>query len=173
MANVESLTVQQLRCFVAVADEGQFTRAAEQLDVAQPSLSAQIGRLEQALGVLLFYRAHRPVTLTDAGVELLPLARRVLGSVNDVLRAVADVEALRRGQVTIGATPSLGSSLLPRVLSRFHEHYPDIAMTVVERHSDDLADPARVGHARRRGGDPADGAATRSSSRSWRSRSSA
>ncbi len=139
MANVESLTVQQLRCFVAVADEGQFTRAAEQLDVAQPSLSAQIGRLEQALGVLLFYRAHRPVTLTDAGVELLPLARRVLGSVNDVLRGVADVEALRRGQVTIGATPSLGSSLLPRVLSRFHQHYPDIAMTVVERHSDDLA----------------------------------
>ena len=145
MANVESLTVQQLRCFVAVADEGQFTRAAEQLEVAQPSLSAQIGRLEQALGVSLFYRAHRPVTLTDAGVELLPLARRVLGSVNDVLRGVADVEALRRGQVTVGATPSLGSSLLPRVLSSFHQHYPEIALTVVERHSDDLASQLESG----------------------------
>ncbi|MGH9020385.1 MAG: LysR family transcriptional regulator [Acidimicrobiales bacterium] len=142
---MESLTVQQLRCFVAVADEGQFTRAAELLDIAQPSLSSQIGRLESALGVSLFHRAHRPVTLTDAGVEMLPLARRVLGSVGDVMRGVADVEALRRGQVTVGATPSLGANLLPRVLTHFHQHYPEIALTVVERHSEDLAEQLESG----------------------------
>ncbi|MFI5034604.1 MAG: LysR family transcriptional regulator [Acidimicrobiales bacterium] len=145
MATVESLTVQQLRCFVAVADEQQFTRAAELLNVAQPSLSAQVNRLEQALGVSLFHRTVRPVTLTDAGEELLPLARRVLASVNDVMRGVAEVEALHRGQVTVGATPSLGTTLLPRVLAHFHQHYPEIALTVVERHSDDLATQLELG----------------------------
>jgi DNA-binding transcriptional LysR family regulator len=139
MTLVDGLTVQQLRYFVAVADEQQFTRAAEQLNVAQPSLSGQINRLEQALGVSLFHRTVRPISLTDAGHELLPLARRVLAGVNDVMRGVAEVEALRRGQVTVGATPSLGTNLLPRVLALFHQHYPEITLTVVERHSDDLA----------------------------------
>lgn len=142
---VEGLTVQQLRYFVAVADEQQFTRAAEQLNVAQPSLSGQINRLEQALGVSLFHRTVRPISLTDAGHELLPLARRVLASVNDVMRGVAEVEALRRGQVTVGATPSLGTNLLPRVLAHFHQHYPEITLTVVERHSDDLAAQLEAG----------------------------
>lgn len=145
MATVDSLTVQQLRCFVAVADERQFTRAAENLNVAQPSLSSQINRLEQALGVELFHRTVRPVTLTDAGHELLPLARRVLASVNDVMRGVAEVEALHRGQVVVGATPSLGTTLLPRILAHFHMHYPEIALTVVERHSDDLASQLESG----------------------------
>jgi DNA-binding transcriptional LysR family regulator len=145
MSMVEGLTVQQLRYFVAVADEQQFTRAAEHLNVAQPSLSSQINRLEQALGVSLFHRTVRPVTLTDAGQELLPLARRVLASVNDVMRGVAEVEALRRGQITVGATPSLGATLLPRVLSHFHQHYPEIALTVVERHSDDLVSQLESG----------------------------
>jgi DNA-binding transcriptional LysR family regulator len=142
---VDGLTVQQLRYFVAVADEQQFTRAAEQLNVAQPSLSGQINRLEQALGVSLFHRTVRPISLTDAGHELLPLARRVLASVNDVMRGVAEVEALRRGQVTVGATPSLGTNLLPRVLAHFHQHYPEITLTVVERHSDDLAAQLEAG----------------------------
>jgi DNA-binding transcriptional LysR family regulator len=145
MSSVDALTVQQLRCFVAVADEQQFTRAAEHLNVAQPSLSSQINRLEQALGVSLFHRTVRPVTLTDAGQELLPLARRVLTSVNDVMRGVAEVESLRRGQVTVGATPSLGATMLPRVLALFHQHYPEIALTVVERHSDDLAEQLELG----------------------------
>lgn len=145
MSSVDALTVQQLRCFVAVADERQFTRAAEHLNLAQPSLSSQINRLELALGVTLFHRTVRPVTLTDAGEELLPLARRVLASVNDVMRGVAEVESLRRGQVTVGATPSLGANLLPRVLTLFHQHYPDISLAVVERHSVDLVEQLELG----------------------------
>ncbi len=145
MTMVEGLTVQQLRYFVAVADEQQFTRAAELLNVAQPSLSAQINRLEQSLGVSLFYRSVRPVSLTDAGEELLPLARRALASVNDVMRGVAEVEALRRGKVTVGATPSLGATLLAHVLASFHQHYPEIALTVVERNSEELAELLEAG----------------------------
>ncbi len=145
MLNEEGPTLHQLRCFVAVAETGQFTAAAEALGLAQPSLSAQVGRLEQTLGVELFHRTQRPVTLSDAGSALLPLARRALGSVHDVVRAVAEVEDLRRGHVTVGATPSLGATLLPRVLARFHHHHPDITLTVLERHSDDLADQLEQG----------------------------
>ncbi len=145
MVTDEGPTLHQLRCFVAVADEGQFTSAAERLGLAQPSLSSQVGRLEQILGVDLFLRAHRPITLTDAGKALLPIARRALGSIDDVVRAVAEVADLRRGHVTVGATPSLGATLLPRVLARFHEHHPDITLSVLERHSDDLAEQLENG----------------------------
>lgn len=145
MSGSEGPTFHQLRCFVAVADEGQFTVAAEHLGLAQPSLSTQIGRLEQALGSQLFHRTHRPVTLTDAGRALLPIARRALGSIEEVVRAVAEVEDLRRGHVTVGATPSLGTTLLPWVLARFHENHPDITLTVLERHSDDLAEQLENG----------------------------
>ncbi|WP_432488420.1 LysR family transcriptional regulator [Kineococcus sp. SYSU DK018] len=78
------LTVQQLRCFLAVAEELHFTRAAQRLHVAAPSLSQQVAALEKRLQVQLFHRTSRRVELTAAGVELLPLARRAVGSVQDV-----------------------------------------------------------------------------------------
>jgi DNA-binding transcriptional LysR family regulator len=124
-----------LRCFIAVANEQQFTAAAETLNLAQPSLSSQIHNLEEVLGTPLFQRDHRPVMLTDAGLELLPLARRVLSSLDDVVHGVSEVEGLRRGHVTIGATPSLSATLLPGALARFHQRYPGIAITIVERDS--------------------------------------
>ena len=145
MAGDEGPTLHQLRCFVAVAREGQFTSAAERLGLAQPSLSSQISRLEQTLGIELFERARRPVELSDAGQALLALAQRALNSVDDVIRAVAEVEDLRRGHVTIGATPSLGSTLLPSVLARFHERHPEITISILEMHSDDLAERLESG----------------------------
>jgi DNA-binding transcriptional LysR family regulator len=135
MLSTKDLTIQQLRCFVAVADAGQFTAAAEMLKLAQPSLSSQIGRLERVLGVTLFHRDHRPLVPTDAGLELLPLARRVLSSLDDVIHGVSDIEGLRRGHVAIGATPSLGAALLPKALAKFHRRYPGISITFSERDS--------------------------------------
>ncbi|WP_337060112.1 LysR family transcriptional regulator [Kineococcus sp. G2] len=78
------LTVQQLRCFLAVAEELHFTRAAQRLHVAPPSLSQQVAALEKRLQVQLFHRTSRRVELTAAGAELLPLARRAVGSVQEV-----------------------------------------------------------------------------------------
>jgi DNA-binding transcriptional LysR family regulator len=138
MLSSKGLTIQQLRSFVAVADEQQFTAAAEILNLAQPSISAQIRLLERALGTPLFQRSHRPVKLTYAGIELLPLARQVLRSVDNVVHGVSEVEALRRGHVTVGATPSLASTLLPSALARFHRNYPGVSTTIVERDSVDL-----------------------------------
>jgi DNA-binding transcriptional LysR family regulator len=145
MLSTKDLTIQQLRCFVAVADAGQFTSAAEKLKLAQPSLSSQIGRLERVLGVTLFHRDHRPLVATDAGLELLPLARRVLSSLDDVIHGVSDIEGLRRGHVAIGATPSLGAALLPKALAKFHGRYPGISVTFVERDSVVLVEELEAG----------------------------
>lgn len=145
MLSARDLTIQQLRCFVAVVEEQQFTAAAERLRLAQPSISAQISRLEEVLGVPLIHRTHRPVTPTDAGLELLPLARRVLSDVDDVVHGVTEVEGLRRGHVAIGATPSLATALLPHVLARFHHRYPGITITVLERDSDVLVEELESG----------------------------
>jgi len=128
-------SIHQLEYFVAVAEEQQFTRAAERLGVAQPSISSQVRRLERMLGTPLFHRGRGPVALTDAGKELLPLARRVLSDFAEVIQGVTEVEGLRRGHVAIGATPSLGTTLLPAVLDRFHHRYPGVSLTVSERAS--------------------------------------
>src|SRR5580704_2236987 len=108
----------QLEYFVAVAEDRHFTRAAERLHVAQPSVSAQIRQLERTLGTQLFHRAPGKVSLTDAGELLLPLARRALADVEELVDGVADLDSLQRGRVAIGATPSLSTTLLPAALSR-------------------------------------------------------
>ncbi|HEV3187472.1 MAG TPA: LysR substrate-binding domain-containing protein [Acidimicrobiales bacterium] len=140
MMPTKSPTIQQLRCFVAVALTQQFTVAAASLNMAQPSLSQQIRHLEEVLGAALFQRSYRPVRLTDAGLELLPLARRVVNDLDDIFERVSDVTALRRGHVTVGATPSLGATLMPEALARFRRRYPGITVTFVERHSNELLD---------------------------------
>ena len=145
MFSARDLTLQQLRCFVAVADEGQFTAAADELRLAQPSISAQIHRLEQVLGVSLFHRGRRPITLTDAGTSLLPFARRVLRGVDEVFQGADELDGLRRGHVTIGTTPSIGATLLPLVLARFRSRYPNVSISFVERHSEEIAQSIEAG----------------------------
>lgn len=131
-------SVPQLLDFLAVAEEGQFTRAAERLQVAQPSVSAQIRRLEASLRTPLFHRGPGPVTLTDAGAALLPIARRIaadLASINDEL---SGLDELLRGRVAVGATPSLSATLLPSVLGRFHRLFPGVVIRVSEQGSPQL-----------------------------------
>lgn len=130
--------IHQLEYFVAVAEEGQFTRAAARLHVAQPSVSAQVRQLELMLGTSLFHRGSGPVALTDAGEALLPLARRVLTDVGELVNEVAEVEGLRRGHVGIGATPSLSATLLPVALGRFHAAHPEVSIAVSEQGSTHL-----------------------------------
>lgn len=145
MATNTNLTTHQLEYFVAVAEERQFTRAAEHLHIAQPSISSQVRRLEQILGTPLFYRGPGPLRLTDVGKELLPLAQRVLSDLAEVIHGATEVESLSRGHVSIGATPSLGTALLPAVLARFHRAHPGVALAVSERASQDLMEGLESG----------------------------
>ena len=137
--------VHQLRYFLAVAEDGQFTRAAERLQVAQPSVSAQIRQLEKLLGTPLFHRGPGPVTLTDAGVTLLPIARRVVAELVSIEDEISGLEKLLRGHVAVGATPSLSATLLPSVLGRFHRLHPGVAIRVSEQGSPQLVDELLAG----------------------------
>jgi DNA-binding transcriptional LysR family regulator len=133
-----TMRLQQLRYFAAVADTRHFTRAAELLHVAQPSLSQQIRVLERELGAELFHRARGHIALTDAGEALLPLARQILADTETAQREVQEVAQLRRGRVRLGALPSLCAALVPDVLRRYHDEFPGIELLVDEGGSQDL-----------------------------------
>jgi DNA-binding transcriptional LysR family regulator len=134
------MNLEQLGSFVAVARLGNFTRAAEHLHLAQPSLSRQIAALEQDLGTDLFHRARGGSTLTSAGESLLPLARRMLADAESVRRELAELAGLQRGRVRLGATPSLCISLVAEVLSVFHAAHPAIELHLSEQGSRRLLD---------------------------------
>ncbi|MFE1863111.1 LysR family transcriptional regulator [Streptomyces anandii] len=129
---------QQLQYFVAVAETRHFTRAADMVHVAQPSLSQQIKALERELGADLFLRARGNITLTAAGEALLPLARRILADADTARQEVQELVQLRRGRVRLGATPSVCTGLLPDVLRAFHDRYPGIRLLIEEGGSHDL-----------------------------------
>ncbi len=134
-----TVTLQQLAYFLAVADVGSFTRAAESLGVAQPTLSRQLRALEDELGAPLVDRGGRDgPTLTAAGEAVLPLARRMLADADGARRTVAEIVGLRRGRVRIGATPSLCIGVLADVLRVFHEQHPDVRLELTESGSQPL-----------------------------------
>ncbi|MFJ6215620.1 LysR family transcriptional regulator [Streptomyces sp. NPDC092296] len=132
------MQLQQLAYFLAVTETRHFTRAAERVHVAQPSLSQQIRALERELGAELFSRARGNITLTDAGEALLPLARRMLADAETARHEVQELARLRRGRVRLGATPSLCTGLLPDVLRAYHHRHPGIRLLVEEGGSRDL-----------------------------------
>src|SRR4051812_7090285 len=133
------MQLQQLRYFLAVEETRHFTQAASLLGVAQPTLSKQIHTLEATLGAPLFERIRGDVTLTVAGETLLPMAARMIADADAARDAVQDIVGLRRGEVRLGATPSLCSSLVPAVLRGFRAAHPEIRLYVTEGSSQDLA----------------------------------
>ncbi len=128
----------QLAYFVAVAEHRHFTRAAEQMRVAQPSLSQQIRALEHDLGAPLFHRIRGNVSLTEAGETLLPIARRILADTETARLAIRELAELDRGRVRLGAPPSLCTGLLPAMLAAFRRRYPGIQLELHESGSGDL-----------------------------------
>lgn len=134
------MTLDQLECFLAVARTGHFTRAANEVHLAQPSLSRQIAALENDLGAKLFDRARGNITLSPAGEALFPVATRMLDDADRARRAVADITGLRTGRLRLGATPSLCISVVAELLERYHSSYPGIELHVTENGSRALVD---------------------------------
>ena len=124
------MELRQLAYFEAVVRYGGFSRAAEQLRIAQPAVSAQVRRLEAELGTLLLERTTRRVALTHAGELFLARARAVLGLLDEARADLADLAAVRRGHVRIGATLVLGSLDLPWELARFRRRYPGVTLAL-------------------------------------------
>ena len=133
------MELRQLEAFVAVAEERNFTRAATRLYVAQSGLSATIRSLERELGAPLFARTTRRVELTAAGAALLDEARRTLASAAAAAEAVAAVEGLRRGSLSIGIMQATGLFFdLPGLLARYRRSYPGIELRLQQASSADL-----------------------------------
>ncbi len=122
----------QLEYLVALAEEGSFTRAAERLSIAQPSLSQQIQKLEREIGQPLFDRLPRGVTATEAGERLLGHARRILAEIEDAKRQARELRDTVSGTLTIGAIPTIAPFLLPSVMKAFAAQFPDVRLELVE-----------------------------------------
>jgi len=134
-----------LRYFVAVADEGSFSRAATKVRVAQPSLSQQIRKLEAELGQPLFDRLPRSVALTEAGRCLIDYARQILASIGDARRCVDDLKGEVAGRVAVGAIPTIAPYVLPGLVVTFQKHYPDVILEVVEDVTDGITKRIETG----------------------------
>lgn len=139
------MELQELRYFVAVAEHRHFTRAAKDLHVAQPSVSKLVRKLETELGSVLLERRKTGVVLTDAGEVLLPWAKRVLADLDGARAEVAGIATLERGRLSVGATPSLSTVVLPRALAAFHRAHPGVALSVLEAGSRDLVGRLEAG----------------------------
>ena len=133
------MEIHQLRYFVAVAEEGSFSHAAEREHVSQPSLSQQIHKLEAELNQQLFDRLPRATVLTEAGRSLLVYARQVLTAIADARRAVSTLEQEVAGMLAVGAIPSIALYVLPRLIPRFKQRYPKVTFELFEDTTDKLA----------------------------------
>jgi LysR family transcriptional regulator, transcription activator of glutamate synthase operon len=124
--------LRQLRSVEAVARHRHFTRAAEELHVAQSALSHQIRRLEQELGTPLFERTSRRVTPTEAGRAIAARARRVLAEVDGARADVDELRGARRGRIWIGALLPAGNVDVPELLARFSQAHPGVEVGLPE-----------------------------------------
>ena len=123
-------TLQQLRILKAVATEKNFTKAAEVLYLSQPSLSKQIKTLEKNLDILLINRENNKISLTENGKIFLQYSERILALCEESCRALIDLKNGDRGNLTVGASQTIGTYLMPRVLALFAQNYPQIDLKV-------------------------------------------
>ncbi len=126
------MEINQLRYVCAIAETSSFSRAAERCQVAQPSLSQQVLKLEKDLGAKLFDRLGRSVRLTEAGRAFLPHARSILTQMETARSSVADKCADVRGSVAIGVIPTIAPYLMPRYTTTFAKKYPEAKLRIVE-----------------------------------------
>ena len=128
-----------MRYVVAVAELGNFTRAAERCFVVQSALSHQVARLEQELGARLFHRTSRQVRLTAAGDAFLPQARRCLEAADRARAEVAAATGEIRGRLAVGVIPTVAAVDVPEALRIFHDRHADVRVGLVSGSSDALA----------------------------------
>lgn len=141
------MELRQLRYFVTVVEEANFTRAAARLHVAQPGVSAQIGQLERELGQRLLDRTGRAVTPTQVGAAVLPYARAALAAVDAVRETVDEFTGLLRGRVAIGLVSGAAAHAfdMAGLLAGFHASHPEVEIALTEDTSERMLAALRAG----------------------------
>jgi DNA-binding transcriptional LysR family regulator len=128
----------QLECFLAVERLGNLSRAAEEMFLTQPTLTARLKALEEEVGDQLFVRTSRGMRLTEAGKEFLPYAERTVGSFEEGRRHLVELREASGGRLVLGASPGVGTYALPGLLERFTAAYPKVSVSVRTGHSEDI-----------------------------------
>lgn len=132
------MNLRDLDYLVTLADTLHFGRAADACAVSQPTLSTQIKKLEEELGVQVFERSPRKLMLTDVGGEIVDRARLVLRDVEQIREAARRTRDPEAGTLRVGVFPTLGPYLLPHVIPRIHERYPNLELLLSEEKTEDL-----------------------------------
>lgn len=130
----------QLQYMLMVAEEKSFSKAAQKLYIAQPSLSQFIQKLEKQLGVELFDRTNNPITLTYAGELYIETAKKILDLKDQLHQQMEDIANLTRGCLKIGVAPFRSTYVIPKILPLFHERFPGIEVILYEGTSTELVD---------------------------------
>lgn len=126
------MDIRQLQYLIEVARLRSFTKAAESLYITQPTISKTIRQMEEELGVVLFDRVGKRITLTDAGQIMVNQAQNIVKSFNNMSAELDDLRNLKKGHIRIGLPPMVGSSFFPKVIGQFHKRYPEITIQLFE-----------------------------------------
>lgn len=127
-----NVTLKQLRAFMAVSRMSSFTLAAEQINITQSALSGLIKELEDSLGVRVFDRSTRKISLSPTGAQIHDRIEKILTDLDSTLQDVTSLKELRRGVVRIAAPQLMACTLLPRVMAAFSRRHPDIALKLID-----------------------------------------
>src|SRR5690606_32017793 len=125
-----NLSTRQLKAFLTLVEERNFTRAAQRSHLTQPAFSAVIQSLEEGVGVKLFDRSTRRVELTAEGRHFLRSAPRLVNGMESLVAAMREFEAKRRGKVAVAALPSLAAGWLPKIFAGFAYRYPGVSLSL-------------------------------------------
>lgn len=138
------MTITQLQYLIAVDNHRHFARAAEACFVTQPTLSMQIQKLEDELGVLLFDRSKHPVRPTSIGQKIIAQARTVVNETGRINQILQEGKNQLEGPFKIGVIPTVASSLIPRFIKGFHEKFPKIQLQIQELQTDKILEKLRM-----------------------------
>ena len=139
------MNLKQFKYVLMLAQEGSFSRAAENLNISQPSLSQYIKNIEQQVGVALFDRVSGEVRLTDAGRVYIDAGRRILDLERQMENRFSDIASFKGGTITIGISPYRSVHMIPTLLKEFDKFYPNIKLIVKERSGRELIEAAEHG----------------------------
>jgi DNA-binding transcriptional LysR family regulator len=139
------MNLRQLECFIAVAQHLNFTRAAEELGMAQPPLSQHVRKLEAEFGVVLFTRSKHHVELTEVGRAFLPRAKSLVYQAEVARYEVMEMAGLKRGHLRVGASGTIAAFFLPDVLTAYRSKYPNISLHIVQHRSETILGMVEAG----------------------------
>lgn len=140
------MTLQQLKYLVAIDKHRNYARAAAELHVTQPTLSALVAKLEDELGVRIFERSNRSVTPTPIGRHIISQAERTLAEAGRIAELVTEAKSGLTGSLSLSVGPTIAPYILPRFISAYSHDFPQVELSIVEMKAENMVNELRLGH---------------------------